>query len=111
MIPVLQVFGLIYNVQFKAMQLTATDSAMIVNMASAVGMGMGLFNGPLLRIYGFRKVSVASGVFFSVGLILTSWATTFTHFIITYSILTGDFITFLYDAFFRFSETLFFWAD
>ncbi|XP_055714006.1 uncharacterized protein LOC129808222 [Phlebotomus papatasi] len=88
-IPVLQVFGLIYNVQFQAMQLTATDSAMIVNMASAVGMGMGLFNGPLLRIYGFRKVSVASGVFFSVGLILTSWATTFTHFIITYSILTA----------------------
>ncbi|XP_059617769.1 uncharacterized protein LOC132262506 [Phlebotomus argentipes] len=88
-IPVLQSFGLIYNDQFKAMQLTATDSALIVNVASAVGMGMGLFNGPLLRIYGYRKVSVASGVFFSVGLILTSWASTFTHFIITYSILTA----------------------
>uniref|UniRef100_A0A1L8DEV9 Putative monocarboxylate transporter n=1 Tax=Nyssomyia neivai TaxID=330878 RepID=A0A1L8DEV9_9DIPT len=88
-IPVLQTFGLIFNDKFKEMQLTATDSAMIVNVASAVGMGMGLFNGPLLRIYGYRKVSVASGVFFSIGLILTSWASTFTHFIITYSILTA----------------------
>uniref|UniRef100_A0A7G3APR5 Putative monocarboxylate transporter n=1 Tax=Lutzomyia longipalpis TaxID=7200 RepID=A0A7G3APR5_LUTLO len=88
-IPVLQSFGLIYNETFQRMEMTATDSAMIVNVASAVGMGMGLFNGPLLRIYGYRKVSVASGVFFSVGLILTSWASTFTHFIITYSILTA----------------------
>ncbi|GAB0100903.1 hypothetical protein DMENIID0001_170010 [Sergentomyia squamirostris] len=88
-IPVLQTFGLIYNEKFEQMHMTATNSATIINVASAVGMGMGLFNGPLLRIYGYRKVSVASGVIFSIGIILTSWATTFAHFIITFSIIAA----------------------
>lgn len=88
-IPVLQSFGLIFKDTFKQIHISATDASLIINLASAVGMTFGLFNGPLLRNYGFRKVATLGGVMFSVGLMFTSGAQTFAHFIITYSIIAS----------------------
>uniref|UniRef100_A0A2M4BFX4 Putative monocarboxylate transporter n=1 Tax=Anopheles marajoara TaxID=58244 RepID=A0A2M4BFX4_9DIPT len=88
-VPVLQSFGLIFRDTFKEINISATKASVIINLASAVGMALGLFNGPLLRKYGFRKLAVAGGLLFSAGLMLTSSATYFAHFIITYSIIAS----------------------
>ncbi|XP_058831885.1 uncharacterized protein LOC131694780 [Topomyia yanbarensis] len=88
-IPVLQSFGLIFKDTFKEIHISATDASLIINLASAVGMTFGLFNGPLLRNFGFRKVAALGGSMFSLGLMLTSGAQTFAHFIITYSIIAS----------------------
>ncbi|EDS41783.1 monocarboxylate transporter [Culex quinquefasciatus] len=88
-IPVLQSFGLIFKDTFQQINISATDASLIINLASAVGMTFGLFNGPLLRSYGFRRVAFLGGTMFSLGLMLTSSAETFTHFIITYSIIAS----------------------
>lgn len=88
-IPVLQSFGLIFKDTFHQINISATDASLIINLASAVGMTFGLFNGPLLRSYGFRKVAFLGGTMFSLGLMLTSSAETFAHFIITYSIIAS----------------------
>ncbi|XP_058128331.1 uncharacterized protein LOC131285901 [Anopheles ziemanni] len=88
-VPVLQSFGLIFRDTFREINISATKASVIINLASAVGMALGLFNGPLLRRYGFRKLAVAGGVLFSVGLMLTSSAAYFAHFIITYSIISS----------------------
>ncbi|XP_050096631.1 uncharacterized protein LOC126578276 [Anopheles aquasalis] len=88
-VPVLQSFGLIFRDTFKEINISATKASVIINLASAVGMALGLFNGPLLRKYGFRKLAVAGGFLFSAGLMLTSSATYFAHFIITYSIIAS----------------------
>ena len=51
-------------------------------------MTLGLFNGALLKCFGYRKIAVLGGTLFSSGLIATSWANSFQHFLITYSIIT-----------------------
>ncbi|XP_029721193.1 uncharacterized protein LOC109426912 [Aedes albopictus] len=88
-VPVLQSFGLIFKDTFKQINISATDASLIINLASAVGMTFGLFNGPLLRNFGFRKVATLGGCMFSIGLMLTSNAETFLHFILTYSIMAS----------------------
>ncbi|XP_052888939.1 uncharacterized protein LOC128297352 [Anopheles moucheti] len=88
-VPVLQSFGLIFRDTFREIDISATKASIIINLASAVGMALGLFNGPLLRRYGFRKLAVAGGFLFSAGLMLTSSAVHFAHFIITYSIIAS----------------------
>lgn len=88
-IPIMQCFGLIFKDTFTLMGFSATDGSVIINTNAAFGMMMGLINGPLLRIYGYRKVSVAGATFISVGILLTAFANTFTFFIITYGFLTG----------------------
>uniref|UniRef100_A0A4Y0BJ14 Major facilitator superfamily (MFS) profile domain-containing protein n=1 Tax=Anopheles funestus TaxID=62324 RepID=A0A4Y0BJ14_ANOFN len=88
-VPVLQSFGLIFRDTFLEINISATKASIIINLASAVGMALGLFNGPLLRRYGFRKLAVVGGFLFSAGLMLTSSAVHFAHFIITYSIIAS----------------------
>ncbi|XP_058055105.1 uncharacterized protein LOC131206540 [Anopheles bellator] len=88
-VPVLQSFGLIFRDTFREIGISATKASVIINLASAVGMALGLFNGPLLRKYGFRKLAVAGGTLFSAGLMLTSSAVNFAHFVITYSIIAS----------------------
>uniref|UniRef100_A0A182MYS5 Major facilitator superfamily (MFS) profile domain-containing protein n=1 Tax=Anopheles dirus TaxID=7168 RepID=A0A182MYS5_9DIPT len=88
-VPVLQSFGLIFRDTFREIDISATKASVIINLASAVGMALGLFNGPLLRRYGFRKLAVAGGFLFSAGLMLTSSAVHFAHFIVTYSIIAS----------------------
>ena len=83
----LQSFGLIFRDLLHNLNMTATDASVIINVNSAFGMSMGLFNGPLLRTFGYRKLALAAGTFFSVGLILTSWANSFLYFILTYSLI------------------------
>ena len=87
-VPVLQSFGLIYKNKFKEIGISATDTSLIINLASSFGMALGLFNGPLLKTFGYRKVAFVGGLFFSFGLMLTSRAESFYHFLATYSILT-----------------------
>lgn len=89
MVPIMQSFGLLYRDRFKEINLTATDISVIMNVNSAFGMTLGLFSGPTLRRFGYRKVAVAGGLLSSAGVILTSWAYSFTHFLITYSIITS----------------------
>lgn len=69
------------------MDMSATEFSLIINLNSAFGMSVGIFNGPLLRNFGYRKVAAMAGFIFSFGLFLTSFASSFTHFVITYSII------------------------
>lgn len=91
-VPVLTSFGLIFKDKFQALNMSALDATLILNLNSALGMTLGLINGALLRSYGYRKMAILGGVLFSGGLIATSWANSFRHFLITYSIITCKFI-------------------
>ena len=89
-VPVLQSFGLIFKDKFEAINMSATDASLILNLNSALGMTLGLVNGVLLKQFGFRKIAFLGGALFSSGLIATSWANTFSHFLVTYSIITCE---------------------
>lgn len=87
-IPVITSFGLIFKEKFQSMNMSAIDSTLILNLNSALGMTLGLVNGVLLKQFGYRKVAFMGGTLFSSGLIMTAWANSFRHFLITYSIVT-----------------------
>lgn len=88
-VPIMQSFGLIYKDSLAGMGITATDASVILNTFSAFGMSFGLINGPLIRHFGYRKIGVAAGIFFAFGMFLTTWADSFTYFMITFSIIAG----------------------
>ncbi|XP_017773406.1 PREDICTED: monocarboxylate transporter 7-like [Nicrophorus vespilloides] len=89
MIPIMQNFGLIFKDTFAAMKFSATDGSIIINMNAAVSMFTGLINGPMLKYFGYRKVSFAGALFTTVGVILTSYARSFTAFLFTYGFITS----------------------
>lgn len=89
-IPVITSFGLIFKDKFEALNLTALDATLILNLNSALGMTLGLFNGALLKYFGYRKIGFLGGALFSCGLIFTSCANSFYHFLITYSFVTCE---------------------
>lgn len=49
----------------------------------------GLFVGPLLKEFSYRKVAFVGAMMCSLGLMLTSFATSMPHILITYSVLNG----------------------
>lgn len=89
MIPTTTCFGLIFKDKFQEMDVPAADLTLIININSAFAMSLGFINGPLLRAYGYRKISVVGGAFFAIGVMLTSSANSILDFIVTYGLITG----------------------
>jgi MFS family permease len=88
-IPLMQTFGLIFKDTFVEMGLSATQGSLIINLNAAFGMIMGMVNGFLLKMFGYRKIALMASFLVTTGVILTSFATTFTHFMITYGLITS----------------------
>ncbi|XP_024893836.1 uncharacterized protein LOC112468741 isoform X1 [Temnothorax curvispinosus] len=98
-IPILQVFGLIFKDSFATLNLTATDTSVIINVNLAFGMILGLINGPLLKIYGYRRVALTGSIMYAVGVILTAFANSFALIIICYGVLASIGISMSMSAF------------
>jgi len=88
-LPILQSFGLLYKGRFDALGITGTDASVIINVNSAFGMILGLFNGFLLRSFGYRKISIAAALINTSGVILTSYANSFVFFLVAYGIISS----------------------
>lgn len=68
------------------------DISTITSSNSACSMLIGLVTGPLLKCFGYRKVAFAAGLMFTTGIILTGFSQDFSSFILSYSILTGEWL-------------------
>jgi len=88
-VPILQSFGLLFKGRFDALEITGTDASVIINVNAAFGMILGLFNGFLLRSFGYRKISIAGAVINTSGAILTSYANSFVFFLVAYGIISS----------------------
>lgn len=75
---------------FVKLNLSATNTATIINVNFAFGMMLGLFNGPLLKTYGYRKVSIVGSLLYTIGVTVTAFANSFTLIIISYGILACE---------------------
>lgn len=71
------------------MKMPAADMTLIININSTLSMAVGLLNGPLLRHFGYRKISVVAALLFSIGLMLTALTDSIFGFIINYGVITG----------------------
>lgn len=88
-IPTTSNIGLIFKDKFDEMKIPAADLTLIININSALSMALGLINGPLLRYFGYRKISVVAAILFSMGLMLTALTDSVLGIIITYGVITG----------------------
>ncbi|XP_018573020.1 monocarboxylate transporter 5 [Anoplophora glabripennis] len=82
-------FGLLFGDLLKEMGIETTGAAIIMSTLDALINFSGLFVGPLIRAFSYRKVSLIGSALCGLGLILTYPASTMAHLLCTYSIING----------------------
>jgi hypothetical protein len=88
--PVLQQFGLIFRERLAILGIPTAEITTMINMNQALTCLCGLANGPVFRRFTFRQVSFFGAMLVSLALFLTSFADSFVKFLITFSILYGE---------------------
>ncbi|XP_025831351.1 monocarboxylate transporter 9 [Agrilus planipennis] len=84
-----QSFGILFGDVLAEIGVATTGSAVIMSTLDALINFSGLFVGPLIRAFSYRKVSFAGAFLTALGLMMTSPARSMTHIIATYSIING----------------------
>ncbi|XP_033324546.2 monocarboxylate transporter 2 [Megalopta genalis] len=82
-------FGLLFHEPLKKLNIDSTGASLIMSILDAIVNFSGLFIGPLLKTFSYRKVAFFGSVLSCIGLILTSCANSMIHIICTYSIISG----------------------
>ncbi|XP_066994367.1 monocarboxylate transporter 9 [Anabrus simplex] len=82
-------FGLLFGDLLKGLGVATTGASLIMSTMDAVINFSGLFIGPLIKIYSYRKVAICGCFLSALGLMLTAPASSMTHILLTYSIIGG----------------------
>lgn len=82
-------FGLLFGDLLRDLEVGTTGAAVIISALDVMMNFSGLFVGPLLKEFSYRKVAVAGALLCSIGLASTSPANSMTHILITYSVING----------------------
>ncbi|XP_034474043.1 uncharacterized protein LOC117781397 [Drosophila innubila] len=82
-------FGLLFGDTLKELDVGTTGAAIIISTMDVCMNFSGLFVGPLLKEFSYRKVAIAGSLLCGLGLALTSPATTMAHILSTYSVING----------------------
>ncbi|KAH8421275.1 hypothetical protein KR009_012131 [Drosophila setifemur] len=82
-------FGLLFGDTLKDLNVGTTGAAVIISALDVCMNFSGLFVGPLLKEFSYRKVAIAGSLLCGLGLALTSPATSMAHILSTYSVING----------------------
>ncbi|KFB42065.1 AGAP000717-PA-like protein [Anopheles sinensis] len=82
-------FGLLFGDLLNDLQVGTTGAAIIISTLDVMMNLSGLFVGPLLKEFSYRKVAIAGSLLCGLGLALTSPATSMPHILATYSVING----------------------
>ncbi|EAT39889.1 AAEL008347-PA [Aedes aegypti] len=82
-------FGLLFGDLLNDLQVGTTGAAIIISALDVMMNFSGLFVGPLLKEFSYRKVAIAGALLCWLGLALTSPATSMGHILATYSVING----------------------
>lgn len=82
-------FGLLFGDLLAELNVGTTGAAVIMSALDVSMNFSGLFVGPLLKEFSYRKVAVAGSFLCGLGLCLTSPASSMPHILATYSVLNG----------------------
>ncbi|KAG6450730.1 monocarboxylate transporter 9 [Manduca sexta] len=88
-LPLIAGFGLVFQEAFDETGLSATQGTLVIILNHSIGMLLSFFGGPVLRKFGYRKVAATGALLISAGLMLTSVASSFPVFILSYSIINS----------------------
>ncbi|XP_058063307.1 uncharacterized protein LOC131213308 [Anopheles bellator] len=84
-----QSFGLLFGDLLNDLQVGTTGASIIISTLDVMMNFSGLFVGPLLKEFSYRKVALAGSLLCCFGLALTSPATSMAHILATYSVING----------------------
>ncbi|XP_019881067.1 uncharacterized protein LOC109608948 isoform X2 [Aethina tumida] len=82
-------FGLLFGELLYDLKVGTTGAAVIMSTLDALINFSGLFVGPLIRAFSYRKVALVGSFLCGLGLILTYPARSMAHILATYSIING----------------------
>ncbi|KAM8720342.1 hypothetical protein ACLKA7_006393 [Drosophila subpalustris] len=82
-------FGLLFGNTLRDLNVGTTGAAIIISTMDVCMNFSGLFVGPLLKEFSYRKVAIAGSLLCGLGLALTSPASTMPHILTTYSVING----------------------
>jgi nitrate/nitrite transporter NarK len=88
--PVLQQFGLLFRDRLNVLGIPSAQITTMINMNQALTSLIGLANGPVFRRFTFRQVACFGATLVAIALFFTSFADSFVKFLITFSILYGE---------------------
>lgn len=82
-------FGLLFGDLLADLNVSTAGAAIIMSTLDVCMNFSGLFVGPLLKEFSYRKVALAGSLLVGLGLALTSPANSMAHILITYSVING----------------------
>jgi hypothetical protein len=82
-------FGLLFGDLLQDLNVGTTGAALIISLLDIMMNLSGLFVGPLLKEFSYRKVAIVGSLLCSLGLALTAGAESMAHILTTYSIING----------------------
>ncbi|KAG4068632.1 hypothetical protein HA402_002323 [Bradysia odoriphaga] len=82
-------FGLLFGDLLGDLNVGTTGAAIIMSALDVCMNFSGLFVGPLLKEFSYRKVALAGSLLCGLGLALTSPANSMAHILMTYSVING----------------------
>lgn len=82
-------FGLLFGDLLTDLKVGTTGAAIIISALDVMMNFSGLFVGPLLKEFSYRKVAFLGAIMCALGLALTAPATSMAHILGTYSVING----------------------
>lgn len=82
-------FGLLFGDLLKQLKVETFGAAVIMSTYDVMMNFSGLFVGPLLKEFSYRKVAIFGSLLCSLGLALTSPAKSMPHILATFSVING----------------------
>lgn len=82
-------FGLLFGDLLSELKVGTTGASIIMSALDVMMNFSGLFVGPLLKEFSYRKVAIFGSLLCGLGLALTSPASSVAHIIATYSVING----------------------
>lgn len=89
-------FGLLFGDLLRDLKVGTTGAALIISCLDVMMNFSGLFVGPLLKEFSYRKVAIAGATLCALGLALTSPAKSMAHILTTYSVINGKSVFLFY---------------
>ncbi|KAK1129013.1 hypothetical protein K0M31_020146 [Melipona bicolor] len=88
-LPIQQSFGLIFRERFFSLDITATQTSLIVHLNGTITSSLGLISGPMMKRFTFRRVAFLGGVVVAIGICAVAFAVSLPSIIITYCFIVG----------------------
>ncbi|GJQ75164.1 hypothetical protein Trydic_g9768 [Trypoxylus dichotomus] len=89
LIPIILCFGMIYEDKFSEMDIPASQISFLLHLNNSLMCLLGIFSGPLLKLFQHRPIIFAGVILCCVSIFLTTFAESYTFIMCTIGIMLG----------------------